>query len=407
MPFTQRIALALALALALPLAAKADEAPGTFKIPGTDTTLKLYGYVQLDATYDFKGRDPNVEGDDWATVAALVPLQSDIQTQNKPRQLYLTARTSRIGLQTATPTRAGNVGVRLEADFNAPNLEQGQTFTNSVGFRLRHAYGQIGGGYGTFVVGQTWSTFLDLASAADTVDFNGPGTVALVRNPMIKYVSPTFGGWSLAVAAENAPGTDGNDFAPSTTATTKFQQIPDFIASLGTAGNWGTFTLAGMTTNYSRASATLGAPSYSKQAIGASIGGSLKFAGDTLVVHAEGGSGIGRFLLNTIANTNVVDSGADLFLTDAAAYHVGYTHVWNAEFRSNAVWSQTFVAPNAALSKSDQAKENDQVFANTFWTFAKNAEFGLEYVYGYRTLFASSETGLQHRVNASFHYNFF
>jgi outer membrane DcaP-like protein len=407
MALTKRFAKhVLAVALALPLAASADDAPGTFRIPGTDSTIKLYGYVQLDATYDFKGRDPNVEGNDWATIAPTLPFDNSFETRNKPGHLYFTARTSRIGLQTATPTRAGNVGVRMEGDFNAPNLEQGQTFTNSVGFRLRHAYGQVSGGYGTFLIGQTWSTFLDLASVADTVDFNGPGSIALLRNPMIRYQTPAFSGWQLAVAAENAPGTDGNDFSGATNIT-KYQQIPDFVANLSTAGSWGTFSVAGATMNFARASSTLGAPSYSKQGIAASVSGSLKLAGDTIVAHVEGGSGAGRYLFNTLGNFGV-DTGSSIFLTDAVAYHVGYTHVWNSEFRSNGIFSQTFIAPNAAdVNQVGSNQRIDQVFANTFWTFAKNAEVGVEYIFGRRHTFGDDQQGTQHRLSTSFHYNFF
>jgi hypothetical protein len=415
MAFSKRFAtLVLATLLALPFAARAEDAPGTFKIPGTDTTLKLYGYAQLDLTMDFRGRDPNVEGDDWAHVGALVPLDKVAQEHNKKPQLYLTARTSRFGIQTATPTRAGDVGVRFEGDFNGANIESGQSFTNSVLFRLRHAYGTIGGSYGTFLIGQTWTTFLDLGSVADTVDFNGPGTIALVRQPMIKYVSPSLGGGvTVAFAAENSPGTDGNDFSGAS-GIKGYQPYPDFVASLNAGGNWGSFTLAGVTMNYSLASAVPGGSSISKQGYGLSASGAFKLMGDTLVAHAQGGSGIGRYLFGAIANPRFVVSGNDLSLTDALAYHVGYTHVWGPQFRSNLVGAQTFIAPNSADTAANRAGANhriDELFVNTFWTFAKNAEFGLEYLVSQAHTFGSaatgSQTGTQSRVTSTFHYNFF
>jgi hypothetical protein len=406
-------AIAMVLALALPFAGAAEDAPGTWK--WGDTTLKLYGYAQLDTTFDFLSRDPNVEGDDWATVAALTPLDSTFDAKNKKHQLYLTARTSRFGLTTTTSTAVGSLGVKLEGDFNGVNLEQGQTFTNSVLFRLRHAYGELSGSAGALLVGQTWSTFLDLPSYPDVVDFNGPGSFALVRNPMIRYTSPAFAGWTLTLAAENAPGTDGNDVSDlgGSEGITAFQTIPDFHANVATAGNWGTFSLRGVTINYKRASATPGADSYSKQAYGLAASGSFKLMGDTLVAHVEGGGGIGRYLLNTIGGErNPFDSGTDLFLWDALAYHLGYTHVWNPEWRSNLVWSQTFIKPNPAAGDISELNQRiDQVFVNTFWTFAKNASFGIEYVYGRRATFGSAfgatakDFGRESRINASFHYN--
>jgi hypothetical protein len=47
---------------------------------------------------------------------------------------------------------------------------------------------------------------------------------------------------------------------------------------------------------------------------------------------------------------------------------------------------------------------------NTFWGFAKNCEFGLEYAWGQWKSFTNGTPelkGTENRVNASFHYNFF
>ncbi len=402
----------LAAAVALPMAAGADDAPGVFKIPGTESTIKLYGYVQLDSTFDMAGRDPNVEGDDWATQIALVPLKNSWEAKNKKNQLYWTARTSRFGIQTTTPSKYGTVGVKLEGDFNAPNLEQGQSYTNSVLFRLRHAYGTVG----NLLVGQTWTTFLDFGSAPDTVDFNGPGSLALVRQPMIRYTAPLAAGTSLTVALENSPGTDGNDYAGSSNIT-KFQTIPDVIASLNYGGSWGGLSVRGVTMNYKRAAPTLGDSAYSKQGFGGSVGANVKVGGDTLVAYVAGGPGIGRYVMNTVANGGVVADPATktLELVSAFAYHVGYTHVWNGEFRSNLIWSQTTIQ-NPSLNGVKVFGNGDnesmsQLFVNTFWTMSKNTEFGAEYIWGERKTFdvgaAGSQKGDQSRVNVSFHYNFF
>ena len=55
-----------------------------------------------------------------------------------------------------------------------------------------------------------------------------------------------------------------------------------------------------------------------------------------------------------------------------------------------------------------QQKDYLQVFANVFYSFAKNAEFGAEYAYGQWTSFGPNALkGTQNRINASFHYNFY
>ena len=410
-------AVAMALALALPAAAfAAEEAPGVFKIPGTDSTIKFYGYVQTDVTFDFSGRDPNVEGNDWAIHLPNVPLDSDAESRVKKNQLYMTARTSRFGLQTNTPTKIGDVGVKLEGDFNAVNLESGQTFTNSVTFRIRHAYGTVGG----LLVGQTWSTFLDLNAYPDVVDFNGPGSIALIRNPMIRYTLPLAPGIGLAVSAENSPGTDGNDVSDlgGSKNITKFQSIPDFVANLQASGPWGSASARGITMNFRSAPLAGGAldpngSSYSKQGYGGAVSTALKVGGDTLILQAVGGAGIGRYIFNVGLSPHegaVFDTGTELALWDAFAYHAGFTHVWSPAFRSNVVWSQTFIKDNGNAVALDN-RRMDQAFVNSFWTFAKNAEFGLEYGWGRRETFDIGGSGQQlahqNRITGTFHYNFF
>ena len=402
-------------ALAVPAASKAQEAkPGEFKIPGTDSTLKLYGYVQLDTTFDFSGRDPNVEGNDWAIHTANVPLNSSNEAALKKNQLYLTARTSRFGIQTNTPTGIGPVTVKLEGDFNSPNLESGQTFTNSVLFRLRHAYGNIDTAAGSFLVGQTWSNFLDLATYPDVVDFNGPGSIALIRQPMIKYTAALAPGMSLAIAAENAPGTDGNDFG-SLDAQTLIQTLPDFSANLGLSGKWGSASIRGVTTRRVQldgATVSASTKQLTKQGFGGAASGAFKLGADTLVAHGVYGWGISRYIFNVGLSTGPVAVGAngDLENIPAGAYHVGYTHVWNPMFRSNLVWSQTFIqnpdTNGVNFAGSSTNKRIDQAFVNTFWTVTKTVEFGLEYAWGRRVQWNDAE-GRQNRVTGTFHYNFF
>ena len=60
---TGRIITALATMLALPV--MAADAPGYFKVPGTETTLKIYGFVQIDGVYDIDG---NKYFDSFATL---------------------------------------------------------------------------------------------------------------------------------------------------------------------------------------------------------------------------------------------------------------------------------------------------------------------------------------------------
>jgi hypothetical protein len=401
----------LVSALSLPMAASADDAPGVFKIPGTESTIKIYGYVQLDATVDFSGRTIDIENNDWATALFAVPADGTANAKHNP-QTYLTARTSRLGIQTNTPSSYGNIGVKLEGDFNAPNGFQSETFTNSVIFRLRHAYGTMGNA----LVGQTWSTFLDLGAAPDTVDFNGPGSLALVRNPMIRYTAPLAEGMTLALALENNRGAQ---FAANpTTADSRFQTIPDIHANFTVAGGWGHLSLRAVAQDYVRQVGTTGNESNkSLFSVSGAVSGSAKFGGDTLVGQFSGGNGIGRYLLNAAgagdAGTHgFIDVvGTDLKAWTVMAYHLGYTHVWSGAFRSNLVWSQTFITDpkiSGVAATNATQKDMSQLFVNSFWSTSKTTEIGVEYAYGQWNSFGPNAVkGTQNRINASFHYNFF
>jgi len=412
-------AVLVALGLALPLATAAED-PGYFKIPGTDSTIKFYGYVQLDGTVDFGARTPDIENADWATVLPVVPADGTANAKKKP-QTYLTARTSRFGIMTNTPTGAGPIGTRLEGDFNGPNGWQSENYTNSVVFRLRHAYGTFGG----LLAGMTWTTFLDLGAAPDTVDFNGPGSLALVRNPMIRYTFTFSPGATLALALEN---TRGQQFGPSS----RFQMVPDLHANFVFSGGWGHVSIRGVAQDYVRQVGPAGSETNkSRYSVSGALSGSLKLGGDTLVAQVSGGPSIGRYLFNVVGNEFyhqlvdgagsdttfgfvTVDANGEIQFWPAYAYHVGFTHVWSSQFRSNVVWSQTFITdPEIDGNPADNAvqKEMMQAFVNTFFGFAKNCEFGIEYVYGQWKSFSTPTSpqlkGTQNRVNFSFHYNFF
>jgi hypothetical protein len=236
---------------------------------------------------------------------------------------------------------------------------------------------------------------------------------------MIRYAVDLGNGLGLTLAAENARGAQFGG--------TKFQMLPDFHANLGYGGKWGTVSLRGVSQYYSVAQGN--ADPATKFSVSGAVSGSLKLGGDTVVAQFAGGSGIGRYLLNAVGVTQNLDAtdpsaiggnpgaflivGSSLVLPRVYGGHLGYTHVWNPEFRSNLIGAATFVSdPNyTPVATGFLEKQQLQGFANTFWTFAKNAEFGIEFTYGewksFSTATSPEAKGHQYRVNSSFHYNFF
>lgn len=365
--------------------------PNSFRIPGSDTSIRFYGYAQMDGTYDVKGRNRDTDNYDWASYIAAQPLDNSSDGK-RGHQLYMTARTSRFGLETSTPTDTGPLHVKIEGDFNSPNVYSGESLTNSMVFRLRHAYGTLG----NVLAGQTWSNFSDLGSYGDSVDFNGSGDVTFVRQPQVRYTLPLGKATSLAMAIENPQSRDvGN---------TNFDSTPDATFNLTTQGHWGHASVRAVAQQYRN-------DEHSKYSFGFGAGGSLKFGNDTLVAQVNGGSGIGRYMLNSFAQ-GAYDNGQEIMFWDALGGHIGYTHVWSPKVRSNVILARTVFSGNDTLEALTDSSGNrynhaiNEAMINTFWSVAKNTEAGIEYAYGQRKTF-DGETGTQNRINATLRYNLF
>ncbi len=419
MNFRSLRAAALVAVLAVPAAGLAQDAkPGEMKIPGTDTTLQLNGFVELDAIYDFKGADDDIRGDDWATFLEFQPLDEGKVNKNR---LYTTARTSRLGLTTTTPTAHGNLVVRVEGDFNSPSAFNYSTeaTTNGTNFRIRHAYGEYAG----FLVGQTWSNFMDLGSLPDTVDFNPHGAFALTRQPGVRYTF-NFGGPTLAIGLENPQSVVVNsEVSSSYTVGREYDRYPDVSANLTMPFKLGHLNARFVAQEYQGRTDT--GASDEKWGWGAGVSGSLKLGGaDTFVWSVQGGDGIGKYLFTTLFQ-GAAFVGEEIETWKTVAYHVALTHAWAPNLRSNLVWTQTFVDSDDELAAAGAAawgtgvanKRIDALFVNSFFSPVKGVDVGLEYAWGQRIVFdaalsaadraAGNDTGTQHRVNALVRYAFF
>ena len=385
----------------------AGSIPGSFRIPGTDTSIKIYGNVRVDATYDFAGRNNDIRNNDWASVVFAQPLSTNSANRLREKQFYATARASRLGVVTSTPTALGDVELKLEGDFNAPNDYMGELGSNGTQFRLRHAYGRAG----NLLLGQTWSNFIDLRSYPETVDFNPTGDVTLIRQAQLRYTLP-MGSASLAFSVENPESL--SSLPPFQTASNAgrndFDRTPDFMANWTWNGEKAHVSARAVTMEYRN-------DLHGKRGYALALSGSTTLGAGTLVAGIQGGEGIGRYMFNSVLQ-GATDTGTDLRLWKGTGWHLGYTQPWTSTLRSNLIVSRSAFSADAAADAFQRArflggadefipnKRVDQAFANLFWGVAKNTEFGLEYAYGKRATFGP-EIGTQRRINATAIYNFY
>jgi hypothetical protein len=239
-----------AQAMVEPVIAPADvPLAGTFrssyKLPGTNTSFNIGAFVKFDAHYT------TMQGIGDSFGLGAVPFPGSAQAQSNGSTRFL-ARQSRIFVQTRTPTELGQIRTYTEGDFYGGGGSE--TATNGTGFRIRHAYGEIG----NLLFGQTWSNFVIVNSYADTLDFNGPQGIWFARLGQIRYTYPINENWSLSASIENPQSafiaSAANPFSP----TPNFfighfsgigpneDRIPDFTAKVTYNDSWGVLSLAGL-----------------------------------------------------------------------------------------------------------------------------------------------------------------
>src|SRR5690242_15916452 len=153
-------------------AARFDNVPldpkyrGFFRLPGTQTLLKIGGYFKTDFIYDLK---PAGNGESF--IPSSIPIPTVVGINNST----VSIRPTRLSLDFRIPsTSLGDVRFYVEGDLFG---------TNATTPRLRHAYAQAK----KVLIGQTYSNFMDTDGFPDTLDFQGPNGMVNLRNPQLRY----------------------------------------------------------------------------------------------------------------------------------------------------------------------------------------------------------------------------
>jgi len=393
--------------------------PGSFRIPGTEVSLRLYGYVEADWIHEFKGDNSDI---DMPAFPGYAPLDGTPGAERDNRD-FITARMSRFGVEASTPTRYGALYAKLEGDFiNEPRTgttgQYGsykevitQQETSSYGFRVRHAYGSFGG----LLIGQTWGTFMDVDNSPETVDFNGPPGSTIIRQPMIRYshAVPVIGKFTVAlensssyVVGDPDQGDDADYPMPSS-----LSRFPDVVLRWDGSYGWGNVSLRALGQEL-RVKDGAGIDA-SKIGWGAGATAFLKLRGgqDYLSVAVTGGEGIGRYLF--YIEGAIYDSPAnEIHLERAGGIVAGYQLKLSSFVRFNFVYGITRTFDNdyvdyvravgfdtaANLDKFAINRQVQQGHVGAIFTPIPGVDLGIEGVWGHRKTLAG-DTGDVMRVN--------
>jgi hypothetical protein len=380
-----------------------DARPGYLQMPGIDTWIRIGGYVKVDGIYDVKGRMNGI-----SSTLGDIPLNGTALSKRNP-DFQFSARESRFNIATLTPTSLGDLKTFIEGDFYGAG---GNTVnSNSYGFRLRQAYASVG----PWLAGQTWSTFLDLDSEPETLDFTGASGVAFVRQALVRYTTPLALG-SLSLAVEN-PFSDFQGADSPWPSDNSLAYAPDAVAKWVYNPSWGHVAISGMAreitvdTGGAMINGFTGRASTFGWGVLAGLG--IKTVGkDMLTLQADGGVGIGRYINGNGADDHVqgasINPDGSLRATPAYGVTAGYLHYWTDWARSTVAYGRTYYDGELPSDPTNSVRMVESVHANLIFSPLPHTDIGVEYIFGHikfdgfnPATGATGPDGTAHRIQTS------
>ena len=337
--------------------------PGFFYLPGTHTMLRFDGFVRTDFTID-----PTVTGLSDAFVPSSIPIPA-----SGPSQVAASIRGSRFSADFRTPVGdTGSARAFVQIDFFGPN--------GTTAPRLRHFYAQLD----NFLVGQTFTNFMDPDAFPDTLDTQGVNSAISVRVPQVRYSFGLGKGWSDYISIEQ-PATNVI-FPVNGTPVTPLTRAPDGSIRLRKEWEGGHFQVASIFRDLSLRLEN-GEPAQSVFGWGVNLTGGVEvFGRDNIVLGVAYGHGISRYVGDAgglgldaapRSETNLSLKALPVFAT-----YGSYQHFWTPAVRSNATFG--FVqAQNTAFQPGETYHNSIYANANLIWNPVGSLDVGGEFLYGW------------------------
>ena len=358
-----------------------------------DTSVKFTGYVKADAMvsdYSDGTLSSGSVGRDF-----YIPSLTPVGGNDEGTQFDAHIRQSRFRFTTNTPTEEGDsiTGV-LELDFIVTSGGD-ERISNSYSPRIRHAFIK----YKEWLIGQTWTTFMDVGSLPESLDFIGvTDGISFGRQVMVRY---TNGGLQLAL--EN-PETTVTPYGGGGRIVADDNAVPDFVAAYTAKQSWGHVKIAGLVRQLSYDDGS--GIDADETSYGIAVSGKYKLSnGDDIRFMVNTGSGLGRYVALNASNGAVVTADGDLDAIDSTGYAISYRHIWNEKTRSNFMFSALDVDNDVSLTGDGVTESTYSARANLLYSPTKALTFGAEYAFAHRETEADLE-GDMNRIQVSAKYAF-
>jgi hypothetical protein len=339
--------------------------------------FQIYGFAMTDAGYNVNQINP-----DWYDVLRPSKLPTYKNQYGTDGNTYLSARQTRFGVKSFTPTEMGDFTTVFDFDLFGVGPDAGVTT-----IRLRHAYGQLG----HFGAGQTESAFMDLDVFPNTFEYWGPCGMLFYRNVQVRWI-PIIGETNLVFALEQ-PGASADqgvysDFEQLASVKAHYP-LPDLSGHYRRAMDWGYIQLGGMVRSIQWKDQSTGIEdtidlSGSAVGWGVSLSSGIKF-GEKALLHLQGiyGEGVENYFNDAPVDIGIKNNFSDPTkpIKGEALPDVGIVAFldinWTSQFMSSVGYSTTIIT-NSDGQAYDAYHKGQFVEANLIYSPVPNVLTGVE-----------------------------
>jgi len=366
--------------------------PGAIRVPGTNVAIYIGGFAQLDLIGDLQV----IAQPDKFTVSS-IPVGGG--TGNTGSQL--SARQSRVFIETDAPWSVANLLAYVEVDFFDPQ--------NQSDLHIRHAFGAIGHPDGVrLVAGVTWTAFMDATVIPSQLDYAGPVGLANIQQAQARLVVPfrrtrapngdSHGfQWLLSVEAPDPQITTpmdvqatGYSYWPDTITTLRWDHAHGHLLASALLRQVGILPAMG-----DRASAV---------GYGGNVTGRLTglWGKDQLLWAVGGGRGVASYFAGSggLSLDAFLQPSGELAVTRLAAGMLSYQHFfWNDRLSLTGIGSLLRLFD---LEAGTDATLRQSLYVGGVFQYFPNKRFmtGFEYLFGQREN-RNAQTGSDNRLQVS------
>lgn len=348
-----------------------EGSPGLLNTVGEKAGVRISGFVHLDAGVIENGA--GVNNTNFSIYAPV--LNGTVVNRDKKDTLDMSIRRSRLNFDTNHTINDKALKTHVELDMIGDGGDE--AFTNGYDARVRQAYATYDG----WLIGQSFTTFLNFASLGELANFGQHANALFIRQVQVRYTGQFDGGsWSLA--AENPYENKVVTVAGSVSDTNRDDQlIPDLIGRVDFKGDWGTASLATLIRKFELDDPSAGGADDSAWGSAVSAVARVPIFSGSIGVQINYGA-LGRYLeLGPYPDAYVENGEIKPYITGGIS--AIYSHTWRKGLRSTLAYAVTDSQEDFDEELPGAIDKTSSIQANVFWDPMERTTLGLEYgLYG-------------------------